>query len=153
MKKQDSNTFVIQTGEKREVTSIRVFPSIRDWFKAKCQRQGLSMCHITEALWTAYCMSSPDEPKIQQPPITINLKVERIVSKARRKGLRFEDVEIVEKGDLDSCFRCGNNLVTHSMGYYETPIRYIRCYACFDCFKFYRRNNMCLHWKEMTKLI
>lgn len=151
-KSKDSTTFVLQTGIDRKPTSYRLDRSLSQWFKQVCRKQGLSTCHVIEAYQYAHCIAYENEGvRIEQRPININLKVERIVSKIRRRSkLSFsEDIEIIEFGDLNECARCGSPYVTKRVHHFENPIRYVRRYVCLDCFKFLRNNNEVESWKDL----
>jgi hypothetical protein len=153
-KSQDAlidSSFVLQTGIKRKVTSYRLDESLAQWFKDVCRKQGQSTCHIIEALEYAYCIAyQNDGIQISQRPITINLKVERFVTKARRKGISYnEDIEVAQFGDLNECSECGSSFVTHNVGNKESPIKFTWRYVCRDCFVSLRKIYEVEFWKRV----
>ena len=70
---------------KRKVTSIFVAPNVWQPFKKLCRVTVGSTCHVLEAFMYAYVKGVPAMPGSPLPVVNVNLTVNRVVSKHRRK--------------------------------------------------------------------
>ena len=75
----------------RKVTSIFVDPDIWQSFLKKCRTQSQSTCGVLEAFMYAYTKGVPDGPRSPLPIVNVNLTVNRVVSKVRRKSYEKDD--------------------------------------------------------------
>ena len=92
-KNNDSKTDVnITLKGKREVISIRCKREVKEAFTKFCSENGLSTCHIFEALTTAFLVGLKQKITDVYKSPTINLTLVREVKRLRRVG-RDYDVE------------------------------------------------------------
>lgn len=89
----DSKTLVnLRLHGERDVISIRCKPEVKEAFTRFCEANGLSTCHIFEALTTAFLVGMKQKIDwVNQSP-TINLTLVREVKRLRRVGREY-DVE------------------------------------------------------------
>ena len=90
------------------VAAFKADPELWSRFKTECKIRGVSICHVLEALMEAWIQGQKATATVIKP-VTINLKMEHVVQRPRRK-LRFpEDIgtEIMEKlrALYDVCYR------------------------------------------------
>jgi len=71
---------------------------LKEAIKRFCRRNGLSICHITEALWTAFLYGVNEKIELVNQSPTIELTLVRDVKRVRRYA-----VEV----DGEGCLYCG----------------------------------------------
>lgn len=98
-----------------------------------CKAKGLSICHITEALWLGYLYGWNEKLDIDVQSPTINLTVVRDVKRVRRYA-RFNDVvevdEAVRVVPKPKCELCGRESV---VARFRTKLSGIEKWACSRC--------------------
>jgi len=88
----------------RDVVSVRVKPELKEALKRFCREKGLSICHITEALWTAFLHGVSQKIELVNQSPTIELTLVRDVKRVRRYAV--ERVDVVDGGGGER-FYCG----------------------------------------------
>jgi hypothetical protein len=84
-KHTDSKTKVYQRLHGgRTVVSVRVRPELKEALKRFCKAKGLSICHITEGLWTAFLYGVNEKIELVNQSPTIDLTLVRDVKRVRR---------------------------------------------------------------------
>lgn len=89
--KQDSKTVdVMRLGGRRSRVTVRIKPELKEALKRFCSASGTSICHITEALYTAYLVGVNQKISLDAKSPTINLTLVRDVKRVRRYGREYE---------------------------------------------------------------
>ena len=68
----------------RTIVSVRIKPELKEALKRFCLANGLSLCHVYEALTTGYLQGVNQKIDLVNLSPTINLNVERVVKRHRR---------------------------------------------------------------------
>jgi len=94
---------------KRKKTSIWVDPAIWVPFVKACRSQGDSSCAVLEPYMYGYTYAVKKGMPVKVADLTLNLTVNRIVERPRRRIRRgVADNEIVIIGSSSSCAFCGD---------------------------------------------
>jgi hypothetical protein len=116
----------------RDRISIRCKPELKEAFSEFCRANGLSTCHIFEALVSAYLTGMKQKVDwVSQSP-TIELTVVRDVKRVRRYVREPDggrDVFIEDDGDATHCAVCGG-LPTYEAGSWIDRFHYVRTWLC-----------------------
>lgn len=81
---------LLKSYSKREfVASFKADPELWSLFKETCKLRGVSICHVLEALMEAWIQGQKVQATLVQP-VTINLKMQHITERPRRKMSRVE---------------------------------------------------------------
>ena len=117
--------------------SFKADPELWSRFKTECKLRGVSICHVLEALMEAWIQGQKATATVIKP-VTINLKMEHIVQRPRRK-LRFpEDIgtKIMEKlrARYGVCYRLQpRGEWPGKIGWCPWLKRWIRGHECATC--------------------
>lgn len=84
METEGSRTLSISYSKRSFVASFKADPELWSRFKEECQFRGVSICHVMEALMEAWIQGQRATSTVIKP-VTINLNMEHIVEKPRRK--------------------------------------------------------------------
>lgn len=114
----------------RTVVSIRCLPEIKEALKRFCKVNGVSICHIFEALVTGYLTGMKQKIEwVYQSP-TINLTLVRDVKRVRRYAPVYAgEVSWDDVGSLVKCALCGEKPVARAV-YYSSPTYCKRVFYC-----------------------
>lgn len=94
----------------RKVTSLRLDPAVWIPFKRACKKMGDSTCGILEPLMYAITVSVAKGLPVQLGKMTLNVNINRITQRERRRWKRRgDDVEVVKTGSPDRCAFCNNS--------------------------------------------
>jgi len=85
VKHDDSTTEVYLAGSKRVLMTIRIRPELKEAIKSFCSAEGLSLCHIFEAMISGFLTAIEKTRKVHHSFTIENLIVTREVKRVRRK--------------------------------------------------------------------
>jgi len=119
----------------RSVVSIRVKPELKEALKSFCKAKGLSLCHITEGLWTAFLYGVGQKIELVNQGNTIELTLVRDVKRFRRYAI--EEVRFEER-----CHFCKRDSVD--------KFRYIKTGEVFGLCGFHAKEMLeSLNWESV----
>jgi hypothetical protein len=136
-KNGDEVTASVVSGPQRAKTSIYLDPLIFRSFRDSCSKVGQSTCGVLEPFMYAFTKAVGSGDYHDPRPLTVNLTVNRIVQRVRRRGLeRIYEEEPGPLGTPYKCFGCGRDSVYKCRLTRIDPMR--DAYACAGCYTFLR---------------
>ena len=119
------------------VASFKADPELWSRFKEECKFRGVSICHVLEALMEAWIQGQRATATVIKP-VVINLKMEHIVQRPRRKISYTPDpmAEIREKlrARYGVCYRLQpRGEFPGKIGWCVWLKRWIRGFECATC--------------------
>lgn len=139
----------LTVGPERKRTSIWIDPLIWRGFKASCRKVGQSTCGVMEPFMYAFNRSVSSGEYQNPRPMIVNLHMERIVQRYRRKGHEIEVVEEQEvQGDLDHCAWCGKKPEAEAW-IRHSPKKVKHPYLCVDCLRYIKSRQIFINWRRL----
>ena len=139
----------MRLGGRRDRVTVRIKRELKEALKQFCLANGLSICHISEALYTAYLLGVNQKINLDVKRPTIELTVVREVKRPRRylrESGGGRDVVVEDLGSLEKCGFCGERSVAV---HYEWVDRY-RCVRQFTCRRHHERlKRQGTSWSEL----
>lgn len=98
----------ISVGPQRKKTSVYLDPLIFEHFRVSCAKVGQSTCGVLEPFMYAFSRAVSAGDYRDPRPLTVNLNVNRVVQRVRRRGVEAVYDEIPsDLGAEHKCFICG----------------------------------------------
>lgn len=138
----------VSVSQGRVKTSIRVDEYTWTRFQARVKELGLSTCFVLEQLMRMWTFGGAD----QVPAMAareLHLHVQYGVTRPRRYPREVGyNVEVTEKGSLESCFECGRPprfVETHRLDLSHV----LQIYACQRHHELHKRMGVIEGWREL----
>jgi len=128
-----SNNTTPETGalkyysKRRSWASFKVDPELWSRFKTECAARGVSICHVLEALMEAWVQGQKTMSTVVNP-VTINLTMQHVVERPRRK------IEEPSVGFSVGCYRLEHrDWLPANIGWCRQARRWVRLEDCESC--------------------
>jgi len=120
--------------KRTSVMCLKIDPELKSEFKATCKLRGVSICHVTEALFKAWIEGQKATATVIKPVI-VNLNMQHIVKRPRREQ-SFEDMmfQIRQKNWPPPCKKADRFIKSmKEVGCLEIKdfIKLEKCWRCF----------------------
>lgn len=137
METEGGHARAIVYSQRTFAASFKVDPELWSRFKGECAQRGVSICHVLEALMEAWIEGQKATATVIKP-VVVNLKMEHVVKRPRRKIKGFFSPVEENIGPyitkFGSCHRLEpKGLYPGRIGFCRWLHRYIHGHECATC--------------------